>query len=156
MNDETQDDSDSTRAALAAAIGTLVIQVSALEESLHDGIRLTVDGDTATDTLTAGLPLLTLVEKFGALCVQLQNARVPTEEVRAFCTHVNGLIDDRNAIIHAAWHLREGSPPQRFRRTAKPKSGFAMTFTESSVAEVTALAEAFRQAEMKLWEIVKF
>lgn len=132
------------------------MNVSATEEALHDAIWLLSGGENrAVHVLTAGLSFRVLVEKLGALCKELGTARVPVEEVAGICSHLHKLNGRRNAIIHFAWSFRtETAEPERFKRTAKVKSGFLLNVTDIEVDEVLSLAEDFRRAEAKLWEIV--
>ena len=152
----TAEQTGSRRAELLQALGALVVNVSATEESLHDAIWLLSESENqAVHVLTARLSFRTLVEKFGAMCAELGTARVPLDEVRAFCGHLYTLNDRRNTIIHSAWNFRAtADAPRRFKRTATPKAGFSLNVTDVTPSEIRDLAEQFRLAENKLWEIV--
>ena len=85
---------------IVAALGTLVINVAALEESLHDAIQvLSGINNVSIGVLTAGLSFRQLVERFGALCFELKTCRVPVDEVRKYCAHLDALNDNRNLLI---------------------------------------------------------
>jgi|SRR6266699_2507802 len=150
-------DNDRPGEALFRALGILVVNFAALEESLHDAIWVTVPANEmkSINVLTAGLPFRTLVEKFGALCMEAPNLRVPKSEVDAFCAHLNNLNQKRNEYIHSAWIFRDPERvPTRFKRTAKAKAGFSLNVTPVPVKEVLALADELVEAENKLWGIV--
>jgi hypothetical protein len=133
-----------------------VVNVAALEESLHDAIYLLAGGENpAVNVLTAGLPFRALVDKFGALCSAHSTPRAPTSEVTAYCGHLGSLNDERNAIIHSAWNLREGrGSHRRSKRTAKPKGGFSLNVKNVTAGEIRDIADKFVAAEKKLWEYV--
>ncbi|MDB4883283.1 MAG: hypothetical protein JWL95_2049 [Gemmatimonadetes bacterium] len=141
---------------VVTALGELVLSVSWLEETLHDAIWLLSGADNrAVQILTAGLPFRTLIEKLGAIAVDLRTSTVPADDVIAYCKHLDALNERRNTIIHSAWHLDadEGNH-RRFKRSAKPKSGFSLNVRPIAAADIYSLAREFRDAERKLWEIV--
>ena len=141
---------------LLHALGALVVNFSALEESLHDAIvLLATECNMATvNVLTAGLHFPTLVEKFGALCTGVAEPRVPPTDVHEYCKFVLGLNEERNRYIHSAWDIAEDTGHRRFKRSARAKSGFQLGIQNVPSAEILDLAERLRQAEHKLWEIV--
>ena len=148
-------DSADVESEVLTALGGLVVNVSAMEESLHDAIWLISGAENrSVHVLSAGLAFRTLVEKFGALCVEMKTCRIPVEDVSQYCAHLNSLNDQRNTIIHSAWNWRGSAGTRRFKRTAKIKTGFSLNITNTTPNEIRELAERFRQAEQKLWEIV--
>ena len=137
------------------ALGALVINAASLEESLHDAIFLLAGSHDFVNSLTAGLPFRMLVDKFGALCQANKQCRVSAEEVRQFCVTLNALYDERNTIIHSAYYLHGNERPhRRYKRTAKPKTGFALNVTEITAAGLRGLSERLRAASAKIWDIV--
>ena len=153
MNDESP-----IHEQLFRALGVLVVNFAALEESLHDAIWLTAAAKsdmTAINVLTAGLPFRTLVEKLGASCAENADVRVGKDEVLWLCARLNDLNQRRNEFIHSAWTFRDpDKDPARFKRTARPKAGFSLKVTVVPVAEILALAQELLDAENKLWGIV--
>lgn len=151
----TEPDAAEVQDDVLKALGALVVNVAAMEESLHDSIMLLAGPESAAiGVLTAGLNFRTLVEKFGALCVELKTHRGAVEDVKAYCKHLNDLNDKRNVIVHSAWNWLGTGGVRRYKRTAKPKSGFALSVTKTSPTEIRELAAAFFQAERKIWEYV--
>jgi hypothetical protein len=105
---------------LARAIGVLIINVSALEESLRDGIRLTLGQGEEIDVLAAGLPFRTLVEKFGALLFRLGTAKVPREEVQELCKHLDRFRGAERDISSAYVYAQSGeAAPLQAQREAR-------------------------------------
>src|SRR5438128_1219794 len=103
-------DNNPSTEELFRALGILVVNFAALEESLHDAIWLTAapaNDMKVINVLTAGLPFRTLVEKFGALCIEAPELRVEKSDVAAFCSHLNDLNQRRNEYIHSAWMFRD-------------------------------------------------
>lgn len=150
-------DDTNSQDQLLYALGTLVVNFSALEESLHDAIvLLATECNMATvNVLTAGLRFPTLVEKFGALCNGAAEPRVPPTDVHEYCKFVLGLNEERNRYVHSAWGIADkDTGHQRFKRRAKVKSGFQFDIQNVLPAEILDLAKRLRQAEDKLWEIV--
>ena len=150
-------DDTNSQDQLLYALGTLVVNFSALEESLHDAIVLLAkECDMATvNVLTAGLQFRTLVEKFGALCTEAAELRVPPTDVHEYCKFVLGLNDERNRYVHSAWGIApKDTGHRRFKRSARAKSGFQLDLQNVPPADILDLAERLRQAEHKLWEIV--
>ena len=150
-------DDTNSQDQLLYALGALVVNFSALEESLHDAIVLLAkECDMATvNVLTAGLQFRTLVEKFGALCTEAAELRVPPTDVHEYCKFVLGLNDERNRYVHSAWGIApKDTGHRRFKRRAKAKSGFQFDIQDVLPAEILDLAERLRQADRKLWEIV--
>jgi len=141
---------------LAIALGGLVINFAALEESLHDAIRVAINGNESTDALTAGLSFKVLVEKLGAVCVDLGTSPATPKEIRAFCDRLEKLNDRRNQLIHSTWGLSADRVrrTRRSKRSASAKGGFEVRVTHTSVAEVRAVADECIEADRKLWEIV--
>lgn len=130
---------------------------AALEESLHDAIWLaSAPGSEmkVINVLTAGLSFRTLVDKFGAVCMEATDLRVPKEDVAAFCGRLNDLGQRRNEYIHSAWQFRDpNKDPIRFKRTARPKAGFSLNVAPSPVADILQLADDILEAEHKVWAI---
>jgi len=142
---------------LFRALGILVVNFAALEESLHDAIWLAAAPGSEMrmiNVLTAGLPFRTLVEKFGAVCIEAKDLRVSKEEVVSFCARLNELNQRRNEYIHSAWQFRDPTQdPTRFKRTARPKAGFSLNVSTAPVAEIRKLIEDLLEAERILWGI---
>jgi hypothetical protein len=141
---------------LARALGALVINFAFLEEALHDAILITSGCPVgAVNVLTAGLQFRTLVEKFGALCADAANLRVPKPEVEAYCKHLLTLNERRNALVHSAWLVQRGDEStRRVRRRADAAKGFTYAITQATPDQINALAQQLLAAEAKLWELV--
>ena len=151
----TEDDAGHVQDDVLKALGALVVNVAAMEESLHDAIMLLAGTENAAiGVLTAGLNFRTLVEKFGALCLELGTHRGTVDDVKGYCRHLNELNDKRNAIVHSAWNWLGSAGVRRYKRTAKVKSGFALNVTKTSPTEILEVAASFFQAERKIWEYV--
>jgi hypothetical protein len=143
-------------------LGRLIVNVSAMEESLHDAIWLLSSGDdpsanmqAVVQVLTARMRFLDLVDKFGTLCRDLGTARIAIEDVQKYCNHLGSLNDRRNSFVHAAWNFRdEGLDTRYFKRTAKPNTGFSLNVRSVTRSDIAALSDDFIKAERKLWEIV--
>lgn len=155
------DDIHKPQSELLRALGALVVNFSALEESLHDAVWVLADvGDddrnmVTINVLTAGLQFRTLVEKFGALCTEFKSRLcVPLTEAQEFCRLVLTLNDERNRYVHSAWSAAADVGHRRFRRSAKTKTGFRLDIRSVSPDDIFDLAERLQQAEQKLWEIV--
>jgi hypothetical protein len=142
---------------LFRALGIFVVNFAALEESLHDAIWLAAAPGSdmkMINVLTAGLPFRTLVEKFGAACMEAKDLRVSKEEVATFCARLNELNQRRNEYIHSAWQFRDPTQdPTRFKRTARPKAGFSLNVSTAPVAEILKLGDDLLEAERILWGI---
>jgi hypothetical protein len=151
----TADSSMNAREDVIFALGALVVNAASAEEGLRDAIYPIADEHDAVNVLTAGLPFRALVDKFGALCKQTGRARLPIEDVHAFCNALNGLYDERNVAIHSAYNLRvEDLPHRSYKRSAKPKTGFSLNVKAITASDIRDLAERFRQASQKVWEFV--
>ena len=144
------------RDRLLHALGALVVNFSALEESLRDALWLLSGGDNqAINVLTAGLGFRNLVEKFGAVCRESDKLRTPVSDVEQFCGYLHSLNDERNQLIHSAWAIRPSQDaPQRFKRKASTKAGFTLDVQTVDPEEILAMAEKLRLVEVKLWEFV--
>src|SRR3989442_13193865 len=89
---------------LLQALGSLVVRFSILEESIRDVIMLVSDSKgNVVPILTSGLPFKTLVEKFGAVCVESAPAYGSPDEIKAFCGLLHKINEDRNALVHSVW-----------------------------------------------------
>ena len=74
-----------------------------------------------------------------------------------FCQHLHQLGIDRNTMMHSVWGVRpegEGRTVRRFKRTAKPKTGFKVNPTAMSVDQVWEFVDRLVHTEAKLWEFV--
>ena len=142
------------QAELTCAVGSVVVNFSALEEGLHDAIWLLSGADnSAVHVLTAGMAFRILVEKLGALCEESGTARVPKEEVHEFCAHLQSLNQERNRIVHSAWAW-DDDLVQRYKRTAKGRGGFSLTVSDVEIDEIRRFGLEIGEAVKKLWEIV--
>jgi hypothetical protein len=142
--------------ALATALGALVINFAALEESLHDAIWAVAGGSPAVSVLTAGLPFRTLVEKFAALRRDVPLPSVPQSQVEAYCAGLLNLNDRRNKLVHSSWRFREvGEAPRRARRRVRAKTGLTLETASVAPSQIHALAEELRLAEQKLWDVAQ-
>ena len=152
MADAANDQEDE----LLRAIGALVVNFGALEESMHDAILVLsgIEQPTVVNVLTAGSAFRVLVEKFGALCKELGTARVPEADVKSYCDHLGRLNDRRNAVVHSAWNWLGTAGTRRIKRSAKISSGFSLGVTPMTAEQVMTLADEIREAELKLWEVV--
>ena len=141
---------------LARALGALVINFAFLEEALHDAILITTGCPLGVvNVLTAGVQFRALVEKFGALCADATDLRVPKADVEAFCRRLVALNEQRNALVHSAWLVqRDTEPTRRVRRRADAVRGFTYAVTEVKPEQIDALAQELLAVEAKLWEIV--
>src|SRR2546428_12222651 len=100
---------------IVIALGTLVVNVSAMEESLHDAIYVLSGGNNvAIGVLTAGLSFRQLVERFGALCFELKTCRLPPDDIKKYCAHLDALNDKRNLMIHSAWYVADSGGTRRY------------------------------------------
>jgi hypothetical protein len=147
--------SDTPGSRIVNALGALVVNASAMEESLHDAIWVLSGGNNvAIGVLTAGLSFRYLVDKFGALCTELKTCRLPREDVAKYCAHLHALNDERNLMIHSAWNWAGSAGTRRYKRTAKVKSGFSFNMTPINADAVRELADKYVEAEKNLWEYV--
>ncbi len=146
------------RNALYSALGILVVNFAALEESLHDAIVLALDGKAempSVNLLTAGLSFRTLVEKLGATCRSSKGLRVSLAALDTFLAHLNKLNEQRNAMIHSAWAIRDpDDAPLRFKRSSKGKEGFTFHAALVPIEDIRSLSIDLSEAEKKLWEVV--
>jgi hypothetical protein len=104
---------------------------------------------------SAGLGFRVLVEKLGALLTQFEYLHhTPKADVIAFCNLLNAINDERNAIVHSAWiYVADEQRVERYKRSAKPRSGFEAGNVLVTPDEILAVAERCRTARERLWAI---
>lgn len=140
-------------------LGGVVLNFAGLEESLRDAILLMARSECdsegrAVGILTARMSFRTLVDSFGALCKDL-GTRTDAGDPTDFCSHLLQLNEERNKVIHSSWSLPtpEGGL-QRWKRSAKPKTGLKLNVNQTDVDEIGALADQLGNASRKVWEFV--
>jgi hypothetical protein len=140
---------------LLQALGSLVVRFSALEEFLRDAIVMASGSrNPAVRILTSRLPFKTLVEKFGAVCIEFGPVYGSPEEIKQFCGLLDKINDDRNELTHSVWPSEPSDAPYiRYKMSADRKKGLMMNVREVSAAEVDALVARIVAAETKLLEI---
>jgi len=142
---------------LATAIGRLVLAFSGLEETLHQAIWGTVEAKDVVklQVAVAGLNYSTLVSKFGALYHELFPSPASRAEVADLANRLLAAGEERNSIIHAAWHIDETrSMISRLKTTAKPKAGLVLHSRGVTIAEIDAAADRMTALTDELWILV--
>lgn len=138
---------------LLLALGTLLVAFSKLEETLRFVIgRKFGEAESRCLALTTGLTFRVLVDKFGAIYRDLPLRRGATsEDITAFCAHLSKINDDRNRLVHAIWHISDGTVHGGWRR-ATSKRGLHSNSDLVTATPVRALADRCDEADTKLIE----
>ena len=140
---------------LLQALGSLVVRFSALEEFIRDVIMIASGSrDAAVPILTSRLPFKTLVEKFGAVCLEFGPVYGSPQDIKQFCSLLDKINDDRNELMHSVWPSEPSDAPYiRYKMSADRKKGLMMNVREVSAEEVNAIVARTVAAEAKLLEI---
>lgn len=148
--------SASEEANLLRALGSLVVNFSALEESLHDAIFVAAGGeDPVISALTSGMSFRTLVRKFGAVCVTVKPPLGSAPDIRKFCHVLDGINNARNDLIHSAWTSNgPAGVPRRHKMSADAKKGLKLNPTDVPVSVIGDLIRKIEDADRKIWELV--
>lgn len=145
---------DAINPELISALGRMVIQHSALEQTLRECILVHTakEDDVAVGVLLTGQSFSTLVEKYGAIYYEFHAEH--RQEIRSLCNRLSELNGQRNQMIHSFW--RDGGDAIqaiRLKSTASVKKGLVLTASGVSPAEVEALALELHKAQEKLTEL---
>jgi hypothetical protein len=141
---------------LLRALGSLVVNFSALEESLHDAIFIAAGGnDPVVSVLTSRMSFSTLVRKFGAVCVTVKPPLDASGDIQKFCNVLNAINEARNDLIHSAWSSNgPAGMPRRHKMSADVKKGLRLNPTDVPVSEIRDLIGKMEDADRKIWELV--
>jgi hypothetical protein len=143
-------------ANLLRALGSLVVNFSALEESLQDALFMAAGGqDPVISALTSGMSFRTLVRKFGVVCVTVKPPLGSAPDIQKFCNVLDAINDARNDLIHSAWTSNgPAGVPRRHKMSADAKKGVRLNPTDVPVSVIGDLIRKIEDADRKIWELV--
>ena len=145
-------------ANLLRALGSLVVNFSALEESIHDAIFMVVGGrDPVISALTSGMSFRTLVKKLGVVCVTVKPPLGSSPDIQKLCNVLDAINDARNDLIHSAWTSNgPAGVPRRHKMSADAKKGLRLNPTDVPISVIGDLIRRIEDADRKIWELVVF
>lgn len=152
MSRTTADEED----AFLRALGSLVANFAALEESLADAIFMAAGGKgQVVPILTAGMAFRALVRKFGAVCVTASPPLGSREDIGKLCSILDKINDDRNNVIHSAWSTTgPAGMPRRHKVSADARKGLRLNPQDVPVSEIRTLIARIEEGDRKIWELV--
>lgn len=138
---------------LFAVLGRVVFHFAGMEQGLRDAIRTALGFSDSCDILLTGLSFTHLLDRFSLLYAPLQAPDLVPTGMRAFCSDLTKLNEERNRQVHSTWGFWGSGVPSRMRKRLHRNEGVSFTMESVRPEELLHLAQRLEHATDLIYEL---